>query len=69
MCSVPIPIDNPMELKTMLFDQYKIEIPVFKWKDTILLRLSTQAYIDQEDVDYLKQALKECKVKIGSWGK
>jgi isopenicillin-N epimerase len=67
MCSVPIPISDPMELKSILFTQYKIEIPVFQWKDQVFLRLSTQAYVDQEDVDFLKEALKECKTKIEGW--
>jgi isopenicillin-N epimerase len=68
MCSVPVPISDPMELKSMLYDQYKIEIPVFQWKDQVFLRLSTQAYVDQEDVDFLKKSLKEAKSKISNWG-
>jgi len=67
MCSVPIPISDANKLKSMLFDQYKVEIPIFQWKDKVFLRLSTQAYVHQDDVDYLKKALKECKTKIGSW--
>lgn len=67
MCSVPIPIDDPLELKNLLYDTYKIEIPVFKWRDQIFLRLSAQAYVDQSDVDYLKTALQEAKSIIKSW--
>ncbi len=67
MCSVSIPIDDPMELKTLLYEKYKIEIPVFKWHDQIFLRLSAQAYVNQEDVDYLKQALIDSKSMITSW--
>lgn len=69
MCSVPIPISNATELKSLLYEKYKIEIPVFQWKDQILMRLSTQAYVEQEDIDYLKMAMKECKSNISSWGK
>ena len=69
ICSVPIPISDANELKSLLYDKYKIEIPVFQWKDQILLRLSTQAYVEQEDIDYLKIALKECKSSISSWKK
>ncbi|MFK7783499.1 MAG: aminotransferase class V-fold PLP-dependent enzyme [Crocinitomicaceae bacterium] len=68
ICSVPIPISDPNELKSMLYNEYKIEIPVFQWKDKVFLRLSTQAYVNQEDVDYLKKALEACKSKIVSWG-
>ena len=69
ICSVPVPISDPNELKSLLYDQYKIEIPVFQWKDQIFMRLSTQAYVDQEDIDFLKKAFEECKSKISSWGK
>lgn len=58
MCSVPVPIDDPMQLKNILFNQYKIEIPVFKLRDQVYLRLSTQAYVGQNDIDYLKESLK-----------
>lgn len=67
MCSVPIPIDDPLELKNLLYDTYKIEIPVFKWRDQIFMRLSAQAYVNQSDVDYLKTALQESKSIIKSW--
>ncbi|MDG1332977.1 MAG: aminotransferase class V-fold PLP-dependent enzyme [Crocinitomicaceae bacterium] len=69
ICSVPVPISDANELKSLLYNEYKIEIPVFQWKDKILMRLSTQAYVEQEDIDYLKRALKECKSKINSWVK
>ena len=69
ICSVPIPISDPNELKSLLYDKFKIEIPVFQWKDQILMRLSTQGYVQQEDIDYLKVALKECRSRISSWVK
>lgn len=61
ICSVPVPIDDPMILKKPLFEQYKIEIPVFKLREHVFMRLSTQAYVSQKDIDYLKTALKELK--------
>lgn len=61
IASVPLPIDDPMPLKKELFEKYKIEIPVFKLRDQVYLRLSTQAYVSQEDVDALIEALKEIK--------
>ncbi len=57
IASVPVPIDDPMPLKKELFETYKIEIPVFKLRDQVYLRFSTQAYVSQEDLDYLKEAL------------
>lgn len=57
IASVPVPIDDPMPLKKELFETYKIEIPVFKLRDQVYLRFSTQAYVSQEDLDYLKETL------------
>lgn len=59
MCSVPVPIEDPFNLKRILFEDYKIEIPVFKLHDQVYLRLSIQAYVDQSDVDFLLDSLRE----------
>ncbi|PHR28695.1 MAG: aminotransferase [Fluviicola sp.] len=67
ICSIPIPISDPNELKSLLYEKYKIEIPVFQWKDQIFMRLSAQAYVEQEDIDYLKKALIESRSMINSW--
>ncbi|MCJ8291732.1 MAG: aminotransferase class V-fold PLP-dependent enzyme [Crocinitomicaceae bacterium] len=67
ICSVPVPISDPNELKSLLYEKYKIEIPVFQWKDQIFMRLSAQAYVEQEDIDYLKKALIESRSTINSW--
>ena len=61
IASVPVPIDDPLPLKKLLFEKYKIEIPVFKLRDQVYLRLSSQAYVNQEDIDYLKNALVEIR--------
>ncbi len=61
IASVPVPISDPLPLKKELFERYRIEIPVFKLRDQVYLRLSTQAYVSQEDIDYLIQALQEIK--------
>lgn len=63
ICSVPVYIKNndPALLKTILFDTYKIEIPVFKLRDHVFMRLSTQVYVTQKDIDYLKFAISEIK--------
>ncbi len=59
IASVPLPISDPAPLKKELFEKYKIEIPVFKLRDQVYLRLSTQAYVVQEDIDALIEALRE----------
>lgn len=68
IASVPLPFDDPMPLKKELFEKYKIEIPVFKLRDQVYLRLSTQAYVSQEDVDALIEALKEIKANTDIFG-
>jgi len=63
ICSVPVSVKNndPTLLKDVLFDQFKIEIPVFKLREHIFMRLSTQVYVTQKDIDYLKEALTQIK--------
>lgn len=61
IASIPLPIDDPAPLKKELFETYKIEVPVFKLRDQVYLRLSTHVYVDQNDVDALIAALKEIK--------
>lgn len=61
MCSVPMPTKDPLRLKQLLFEKYKIEIPVFQLREHVFMRLSTQAYIEQEDIDYLMTAISEIK--------
>ena len=61
MCSVPVPVADPQPLKNLLFDSYKIEIPVFRLGEQVFLRLATQAYVSQTDIDYLKHSLIEIR--------
>ena len=61
MCSVPLPTKQPLELKRLLFETYKIEIPVFQLREHVFMRLSAQAYVSQEDINYLIEALTEIK--------
>jgi isopenicillin-N epimerase len=61
ICSIPVPTDDPIPLKALLFEKYKIEIPVFKLNGQVYVRLSTQAYVTQEDIDYLKASLIEIR--------
>lgn len=68
IASVPLPISDPAPLKKELYEKYKIEIPVFKLRNQVYLRLSTQAYVTQEDVDALLDALKEIKLETSIFG-
>ena len=61
ICSIPLPTKDPLRLKQVLFEKYMIEIPVFQLREHVFMRLSAQAYVNQEDVDYLIEAIKEIK--------
>lgn len=59
MASIPIKTSNPLTLKELLFNTYKIEIPVMPLNGNYFLRYSINAYNGQEDLDVLFQALQE----------
>ncbi len=46
-------------LKSRLYDEYKIEIPVIRWQDRTFLRVSAHAYTTQHDIETLIQALQK----------
>ncbi len=59
MCSIPITTSQHEKLQRLLFEKYRIEIPVMKQGDHVFLRYSIQAFNTQEDLDILYKALEE----------
>lgn len=59
MFSCEIDTRNPEQLHHLLFDKYRIEIPVMRWKDKAFIRYSINAYNTQDDLDKLFWALKD----------
>jgi isopenicillin-N epimerase len=59
MASIPIKTANPAALKELLFNKYKIEIPVMPLNGNYFLRYSINAYNSQADLDVLYQALQD----------
>jgi isopenicillin-N epimerase len=57
MCSIPIQTNNVAELKVLLYEKYKIEIPVMTIDNQVFLRISVQVYNSQEDLDVLRLAI------------
>ena len=53
----PLPPCDPALLKSRLYDNYRVEIPVIQWQDRQFVRISIQGYNDLEDVDALVAAL------------
>jgi isopenicillin-N epimerase len=59
MASVPINTNKPSELKNMLYDQYKIQVPVMPLNGNFYIRYSINAYNSQADLDILYNALEK----------
>jgi isopenicillin-N epimerase len=57
MAIAPIPQSNLDALKSRLYDEYKIEVPLIQWQDRQFVRISVQGYNSQEDMDTLMTAL------------
>lgn len=54
------PETDLQELKTRLYDEYRIEIPLINWNGQKLIRISIQGYNTRRDVDRLIHALQKC---------
>jgi isopenicillin-N epimerase len=54
-----IPWNHPEILQKDLLEQFKIEVPVYKWNEHTILRTSFQAYNSASDIDSLMQALED----------
>jgi isopenicillin-N epimerase len=63
MCSVPIKTSNPEKLQGLLFEKYKIEIPVMRQDNHVFIRYSIQVFNSQKDLDYLYSTLGEIKAQ------
>jgi isopenicillin-N epimerase len=59
MVAMPIPECDTAEVHKTLFERYGIEIPVFKWQDQCIVRLSVQGYNSAAQMDRLIAALRE----------
>jgi isopenicillin-N epimerase len=65
-CVAPLPSDTDCDrLKTRLYEDYRVEIPLIKWNDHKLIRISIQGYNTRRDVDKLVTALVDI-FKIGN---
>ena len=59
MASIPVQTTKPAELKELLYNKYKIQIPVMPLNDKIYLRYSINAYNSQNDLNVLYAALQD----------
>lgn len=58
MAAFEIPRCDERALHARLLDEFRIQIPVYRWNDRSLARLSVQGYNTAEDVDSLLGALR-----------
>jgi isopenicillin-N epimerase len=57
MSVIPLPSYDPAEAHARLWDEYRIVIPLTRWQDRQFVRLSIQAYNNQQDIERLVEAL------------
>ncbi len=57
--AIPLPANTDVvALKSRLYDEYHIEVPVHAWNGKKMTRVSVQGYNSKEDINRLYQALK-----------
>lgn len=61
MFSIPIKTNQPLELKRLLYEAYRIEIPVTEYNGRNCLRYSIQGFNTEQDLDTLYQAMEALK--------
>jgi isopenicillin-N epimerase len=61
--SVPIHTNEPEKLQRLLFEGYKIEVPLMRQGSDVYLRYSIQAFNTRKNLDYLLETLKILKAK------
>ena len=58
MVSHPLPVSAPKNIKEILWNDFKIEIPIFDWSGQRYIRVSCNVYNSYDDMEYLLNALK-----------
>ena len=61
ICSISIKTNNTLKLKDVLYNKYKIEIPIVVFNGNIYLRISFQAYNSENEIEFLIDALRHIK--------
>ena len=49
---------DPSDLQRRLYEEHRVEIPVYEWEDTALMRVSIGPYNDEADVSRLVEAVR-----------
>ena len=59
LSALPLPACDLDVLKTRLYNEYHVEIPVIRWNNRHFVRISIQGYNPRADVDTLIGALRD----------
>ena len=59
MCAARLPDVDEKKLKQQLYEDYHIEVPLFRWDGQPFIRVSVQGYNTQADIDALVEAIEE----------
>jgi isopenicillin-N epimerase len=62
LVAAPLPPCDNVEVKRRLLDEHHIEIPIMKWRDRCLVRVSVQGYVTRTDLEALVGALDSLKL-------
>ncbi len=57
MASFVLPMGDAEAVQRLLYDEYRIEVPVVRWNDRTVLRVSINAYNERSDLECLRDAL------------
>jgi isopenicillin-N epimerase len=57
MAIAPLPLSNLALLKSRLYEEFNVEVPLIPWQGRNFVRVSIQAYNDRADVDALLKGL------------
>jgi selenocysteine lyase/cysteine desulfurase len=59
MRALTVRTDEPDELARRLFEEHRVDVPVYAWDDVALLRVSIGPYVDDADIERLVEAVRE----------
>jgi isopenicillin-N epimerase len=60
MRALTVRTPDPSVLQRRLFEEHRVEIPVYEWEDATLLRVSIGPYNDEADLERLVDAVRAC---------
>jgi isopenicillin-N epimerase len=60
MRALTVRSSDPAALHRRLYQEHRVEVPVYEWEDTTLMRVSVGPYNDEADLERLVDAVRTC---------